>query len=315
MAGLVLGALAALALPVRAEETFRIATGELGGVYFPLGGAICRLYNLNAADDQAHCAHDRSEGSVANLEALRAGTASFVIVQSDVLRAAVVGEDAFAGRPPLVQLRPVLAAHGEPLTLVVAPGSTIRDIDDLAGQRIAVGGMGSGDRLTAMRLFGALGWSEASFASLASLSPAERVGAVCAGQAEGALFQVGHPSGYVQDVTYHCGGVIVPVIGPAVEKLVRDRPEYDDVEIPAGVYPNNPTAVRSFGPRALLVTTEGESSSRVGAVLSAVFDDFDLFRRLHPAFAALEARTMVPVAAGAPLHPEAERFFRERGLP
>lgn len=290
---------------------FRIGTGGYGGVYYPLGSAICRLYNRDHAGDP--CAAVVSEGSVANLRALSADAQDIALVQSDIERQAVDGLGAFTGGAAVPDLRVLFVAHAEAFTVLVTADAEIAAVDDLPGRRIAAGSEGSGSLATTRALMAAAGWSDATFATLALLSPDDQAAALCSGGVDVMLFQVGHPNGYVQDAALHCGARLVPMTGPLVDALIRTSPSFRAVAIPGGIYTNHPRPTPTVGSLAEAVTRAGQSEARIARLLAAIFDNLDTLRRLHPALADLNREEMVPRTSAVPIHPAAEAFYRARG--
>jgi TRAP transporter TAXI family solute receptor len=290
-----------------------IGTGAIGGVYHSLGGAVCRLVNLETARHGLACRAARSPGALDTVQALRQRRVDLAVVQSDIQRDAVAGRGPFAGQGGYAALRAVFSAHEEPFAVVVRPGSGIRTPADLAGKRVNLGTPGSGHRVTAERLLAALGLARADLALVTEFAPHEQNDALCAGRVDAVVYAAESPNGIVEDAIRRCGGRLVEVSGPRVDALLGAYPEYSPVVVPAGTYPGHDADVRTFGARATVVTTAAEPEAVVYEVVRAVFDHFDDFRRLQAAFAPLEAREMARAQQRAPLHPGAARYYRERG--
>ena len=125
---------------------------------------------------------------------------------------------------------------------------------------------------------------------------------------------VGHPSANIQDPTTSCGAKLVPITGKAIDKLVKENPYYAYAEIAGGLYASNPGVVKTYGVKATLVTSSKVSETVVYTLVKSVFENFDEFKKLHPAFANLKPEDMVKAGNSAPLHAGAEKFFREKGL-
>lgn len=290
-----------------------IATGNLGGVYHSLGGAVCRLVNLDTLRHGLACRTESTPGPVSNIEALRGRRVDLAIVESDIQRDAVAGRGLFAERGEYASLRAVFSAHEEPLAVVVRAKSGIRSAADLAGRRVNIGNRGSGHRLAMERLMEALGLARGDFALVTELPPHEQNEALCADRVDAVVYAAESPNGIVQDAVRRCTGRLVAVSGPRIDALLASYPEYSPTVIPAGTYPGQHADVRTFGSRATVVTTADAPEATVYEVVRAVFDHFGDFRRLQAAFAPLEAREMVRVPQGAPLHPGAARYYREQG--
>jgi TRAP transporter TAXI family solute receptor len=290
-----------------------IGTADPTGIYYPLGGSICRLFNLETERHRLRCSEAPSSGSMENIGKLRSGAFDAGIVQSDVLAEAVAdrGQISAVGRGP--GLRILFAGHDEMLTIVAHRGSGIRSLADLRGKRINIGNPGSGQRESMERVLYALGLARHDFSDVRELTPAEQSRAFCANELDAIVYSVAHPNGLVRDVLRTCGGVLVDASGPDIEGILSGNREYEHTAIPGGAYQDNPADVRTFGVRAVVVTTHRMSDATAYELTRAVFDNFDDFRRLHPAFEHLTVADMLQSSGRVALHPGALRYYRERG--
>jgi TRAP transporter TAXI family solute receptor len=290
-----------------------IGTARPADIDYPLGGSICRLFNLDTPLHGLRCAEEPSAGSVANIESLRSGRIDIGIVPSDVLADAVAGEGPFAAQGPATHLRVLFAGHADVFTLVAHRASGIRTVADLSGKRIGIGSPGSRQRANMERVIAALGLTRNDFAEVRELSPAEQNRAFCANELDAIVYSVSHPSGLVRDATITCPGTLVAVSGPGIDRMLAEYQEYERATIPGGTYLANPTDVPTFGVRAVVVTTERMPDAVAYEITKAVFDNFEDFRRLHPAFEALAVAGMAHAAGRAPPHAGAMRYYREHG--
>jgi hypothetical protein len=307
--------LAGLAAPAFAEDTFvSIGTGGVTGVYYPTGGAICRMMAKTRAETGIRCAVESTGGSVYNVNAVRGGELTFGVAQSDVQFKAFAGEGSFAEQGANPDLRSVFSIHPEPFTVVARADAGVTNFEDLKGKRVNVGNPGSGQRDTMEVLMAAMGWTMADFALTSELQAAEQSQALCDNNIDAMVYTVGHPSGSIQEATTACDATLVNVTGDAVAKLVAEHPYYRVATIPGGMYRGNDADVTTFGVGATLVTSAAVSDDVVYALVKAVFSDIDTFRGLHPAFANLDPAQMVADGLSAPLHPGAEKYYREVGL-
>ena len=309
---LLLAAVAACAPLVPGPDVV-IGTGSPSGAYYPLGGSICRLFNIESPRDGRRCAVLPSAGPVANLAMLRDGRIDVGIVQSDVLADAVAGAGASASRGPSPDLRVLFAGHSDAFTIVARRELGVRSVAELRGRRINMGSPGSGERIGMERIMAALGATRADFAEARELSRAEQHRALCADELDAIVYEVAHPNGLIQDVVRSCRGVLVDLGGPAIDDMLRRHPEYERAVIPGGTYRSNPQDVRTIGVRAVIVATTRLSDILAYEITKGVFESFEDFRRLHPAFSMLSIRDMVGSGGRASLHPGAARYFRERG--
>jgi uncharacterized protein len=290
-----------------------IGTASPAAVDYPLGGSICRLLNLDTPDHGRRCSEEPSAGAVANIESLRSRRIDIGIVALDVLADAVAGEGPFASRGPATGLRVLFAAHVDVFTLVAHQGSGVRMVADLRGKRIGIGSPGSRQRAAMERVMAALGLTRDDFADVRELSPAEQNRAFCANELDAIVYSVSHPHGLIRDATLTCHGALVSVSGPAIDRMLSEYQEYERATIPGGTYPVEPADVHTFGVRAMVVTTVRMPDDVAYEVTRAVFDNFDVFRRLHPAFEGLSMAEMARAPGRAPLHAGAAHYYREHG--
>jgi TRAP transporter TAXI family solute receptor len=302
------------AAPAQAQQQFvTIGTGGVTGVYYAAGGAICRLMNKDRAEHGIRCSVESTGGSVYNVNTIKAGELDFGVVQSDVQYNAVKGEAQFKDAGPFRELRAVFALHAEPLTIVARNDAGVTKMEDFKGKRFNVGNPGSGQRATVDMLLPALGMSVADFSLASELKPDEHGAALCDNKIDGFAYVVGHPAANIQDPTTTCGARLVPVTGAGVDKLVAQYPYFARVSIPGGLYANNPDATPTFGVVGSFVTSTSVADDTVYTLVKAVFDNFDDFRKLHPAFANLDPKQMIKEGLSAPLHDGAVRYYKEKG--
>ncbi|MBL4841498.1 MAG: TAXI family TRAP transporter solute-binding subunit [Thalassospira sp.] len=291
-----------------------IGTGGVTGVYYPTGGAICRLVNKDRKEHGIRCSVESTGGSSYNINTIRSGELDLGVAQSDVQYYALNGEKAFKDVGPFPELRAVFSIHPEPFTIVARADSGIKTFDDLKGKRVNIGNPGSGSRDTMEIVMNAKGWTLDDFALASELKPAEQSQALCDNKIDAMLYVVGHPSGSIQEAVSSCDSVLVEVAGPEIDKLVADNPYYRVATIPGGMYRGNPDDVQTFGVGATFVSSTATDADVVYNVVKAVFENFDDFKKLHPAFAILKKEEMVKDGLSAPLHDGAVKYFKEAGL-
>ncbi|MBU0644796.1 MAG: TAXI family TRAP transporter solute-binding subunit [Alphaproteobacteria bacterium] len=295
-----------------AEEFVTIGTGGVTGVYYPTGGAICRLVNKNRKETGVRCSVESTGGSVYNVNTIKEGELEFGVAQSDIQYNAYNGVVQFEG-DPFEGLRSVFSVHPEPFTVVARADAGVKTFEDLKGKRMNIGNPGSGQRATMEVVMEKLGWTSDDFALATELKPSEQSAALCDNQIDAMVYTVGHPSGSIQEATTACDSVLVEVAGPAIDELVADNPYYRVATMPGGMYRGNDEDVQTFGVGATIVTSADVSEDAVYAVVSAVFDNFEDFKGLHPAFANLKPEEMIKDGLSAPLHPGAAKYYKEQG--
>ncbi|MEM7522881.1 MAG: TAXI family TRAP transporter solute-binding subunit [Pseudomonadota bacterium] len=298
-----------------AEQTFiTIGTGGVTGVYYPTGGAICRMVNKGRKEHGIRCSVESTGGSIYNINTIRAGELEFGVAQSDWQYHAFNGTSKFEDQGAFGDLRAVFSVHPEPFTIVARKEAGIADFDDLKGKRVNIGNPGSGQRGTMDVVLGAKGWTTGDFALAAELKPAEQSQALCDNKVDAIIYTVGNPNGSIQEATTACDTNLVNVTGDAVQKLVDDNGFYRTATIPGGMYNGNPNDTTTFGVGATFVTSASVPDNVVYELVKAVMTNFDDFKKLHPAFGVLKKEEMAKDGLSAPLHPGAEKYYKEAGV-
>jgi TRAP transporter TAXI family solute receptor len=291
-----------------------IGTGGVTGVYYPTGGAICRLVNKTRKEHGIRCSVESTGGSVYNLNTIAAGELDMGVAQSDWQYHAYNGTSKFKEKGPNKDLRAVFSVHPEPFTVVARADSGIKDFKDLKGKRVNIGNPGSGQRGTMEVVMGALGWTKKDFKLASELKSAEQSKALCDNKVDAMVFTVGHPSGSIKEASTSCDSVLVTVTGPEVDKLVADNAYYRKATIPGGMYRGTDSDTNTFGVGATFVTSAKVPEDVIYNVVKAVFENFDQFKKLHPAFSVLKKEEMIKDGLSAPLHDGAVKYYKEAGL-
>jgi len=295
------------------DKFITIGTGGQTGVYYVVGQSICKLVNRGTAKHHIKCTAPSTGGSIANINAIKAGDQDMGVAQSDWQYHAYHGTSKFKDDGPFKDLRAVFSVHSEPFTVVARKDSGIKTFDDLKGKRVNIGNPGSGQRATMGVVLDALGWKESDFALASELKSSEQAAALGDNKVDAIIFTVGHPNGSIQEASTTTDAVLVPVTGPAIDKLVSDNPYYAKAVIPGGMYKGNDKDVETFGVKATFVSSAKVPDEVVYQVVKAVFDNFDRFKKLHPAFANLKESEMIKAGLSAPLHAGAIKYYKEKG--
>ncbi len=298
---------------VLAEKFVTIGTGGQTGVYYVVGQSICKLVNRGTKKHDIKCTAPSTGGSVANLNAIRQGEQDMGVAQSDWQYHAYNGTSKFEDQGANQDLRAVFSVHPEPFTVVARSDSGIKTFDDLKGKRVNVGNPGSGQRGTMEVLMAAKGWTMDDFKLASELKSAEQSQALCDNKVDAIVFTVGHPNGSIQEATTSCAAIVVPVTGPEVEKLVSENAYYAKATIPGGMYKGTDSDVETFGVGATFVSSTKTDADTIYHIVSAVFENFDRFKKLHPAFGNLDPANMIKNNLSAPLHDGAAKYYKEKG--
>ena len=297
-----------------AEQRFiSIGTGGVTGVYYPTGGAICRLVNKSRKEHGIRCSVESTGGSVYNVNTIRGGELEFGVAQSDVQYHAYNGTGKFADAGPMEELRAVFSVHPEPFTLVGRAEVDYSSFPDLKGLRVNVGNPGSGQRDTMEVVMAKYGMEMSDFALAGELKGSEMAQALCDGKLDVMMYTIGHPAAAITEATTTCDAKLLPVAGPEIDELVANNPYYRKATVPGGMYRGTDTDTQTFGVGATFVTSSNVPDDVVYTLVKAVFENFDDFKKLHPAFSNLKESEMIKDGLSAPLHDGAAKYYKERG--
>jgi len=302
-------------VPVQAKATFvTIGTGGITGVYYPTGGAIAKIVNKKRKEYGIRATVESTGGSVFNVNAIMAGDLEFGVVQSDRQYQAINGLAEWKDKGPQKDLRAVFTIHPESITLVAADDAGIKNIQDLRGKRVNVGNPGSGQRQNSIDALTDAGIDYKKDLKAEGVKAAEAPGLLQDGRIDAFFYTVGHPSGAIKEATAGARKVhFVPIT--AVDKLLAKYPYYAKAVILKKLYPGatNKTDIQTFGVKATFVTSAKVPDKVVYAITKEVFENFESFKKLHPAYQVLTKENMLE-GMSAPIHPGAMKYYKEAGL-
>lgn len=312
LGGVTIAALASFVPSASAETFVTVGTGGVTGVYYPAGGSVCRLVNARRGEHGLRCTVESTGGSVYNANALKRGELELAIVQSDFQAYAYEGKNGFD--KPFPEMRSLFSLHGEPIQLMVRADAGIKSFGDLKGKRVNIGNPGSGHRVMMELIMKHVGMKTGDFALTSELKSSEQAAALCDNRIDAAFWAAGVPNGSTQEAAATCGIAILPLDGKWVDTFLKQFTAYSPDKVTGGVYPGTEKDVPTFGARATVVTRADIDETAVYQIVKSVFDSLDEFKQLHPALATLDPKIMASGALTAPLHPGAERYYREKGL-
>lgn len=306
-------ALLIIASPAIAESRIvSLGTGGVTGLYYPTGGALCRLVNLTRQEHGIRCAVRSTPGSVNNLRQVATGELDLGIAEAGQLFDARNGQGKFAQPDPT--LRALFGLFPEYISVLSRADSGIDSFADLQGKRINIGKEGSSQRATLGLLMAARDWQLDDFAEVQRLEPAQQAKALCENRIDATLYVVGHPSGAIKEAIRDCDSKLVNLAGRDIAALSHNNPHYHPLTISGEFYGPASEDVQTAGVSATLFGRADLPDEVAYAIVKSLFGQFERFRKMHPAFAGLQIEQMVGVPLAAPLHPGAARYFREAGL-
>ena len=298
-------------LPVSAvsDTQVRIGTGGSTGVYFATGQALCSLLE----GEGVKCSAPASKGSVANIKALASGDLELAMAQSDWQYHAQRGSSKWDGEK-VEDLRAVFSVYSEPMQIVVKRDANVMRWRDIRGKRINIGNLGSGQRQTFEEMLAVERWKLNVFSEVHELPSSEQVDAFCNNQFDAFIYTVGIPNNSMARAVGECNGMLLEPKATVVRKLASAaRPYYAKVAIPSGTYWDGQKKVDTFGVKATLVTRANVPDELIEKLLRSVFEDFETFKKLHPAYGSSIPETMISEGLSVPLHDAAAAYYRSKG--
>jgi len=299
-------------LPALAAQTISIGTAGVMGVYYPLGGAICRMVNVTRKTHKLRCSVETSAGSVANIRGVLAKNLDVGIAQSDTQYAARVGEGPFQGSAQ-PKLRALFSVYPELLTVMTREDANVRTLSDLRGKRVSLGPPGSGTRATMDLVMQTVGLTKSELKAALELKFVEMSPALCENKIDAFVFVAGHPNPVFHEAADSCKTRIIPIHGDPIDALVQSKPYYSKAQIPGRMYKGTDVAQPTFGTMATVVVSEDMPDDVAYAITKSVFDHFEDFQKLHPALSGL-TKAQALQSETVPFHKGAVRYYKEAGL-
>lgn len=292
------------------QQFFRIGTGGTAGTYYPVGGMIANAVSAGNIVSTAVA----SNGSVANVNAIVGGSAESGFVQADVAAWAYTGTGLWEGRGKVEDLRSIANLYPESIHLVVRKGLGVKTVADLKGKKVSIDEPGSGTIINARAILGAYGLKDADIKA-EFVKPNQAADKMKDGAIDAFFFTGGFPASAITELATSGPGIeLVAIDGPQAEALRKQLPFFAADEIPAGTY-KDIGAVKTVSVGAQWVTSAKISNDLVYEITKAMWSDKSR-AALDAGHAKGKAITKATAlnGLGAPLHPGAEKFYKEAGL-
>ncbi|MBV0892055.1 TAXI family TRAP transporter solute-binding subunit [Paracoccus sp. Z118] len=301
-------AIAALPLSVQAREFINVLTGGTSGVYYPMGAAISDIYAKNMEDARTQV--QATKASVENLNLLQQGKGEIGFALGDSVEMAVAGDPEAGFTAPLDKLRAIAAIYPNYIQIVASKESGITTLEDLKGKRLSVGAAKSGTELNARAILEAAGMTYDDLEKVEYLPFAESVELMKNRQLDATLQSAGLGVASLKDLATSIPIQVVTVPEDVSAKLGA---AYIPSVIPAGTYDGQDVDVPSVSVINILVTHEDVSDETAYQMTKLLYDNLDTLKAAHSAANDIDpakATENLPL----PLHPGAERYYREVGI-
>ena len=303
---------------------FRIGTGSTAGTYFPIAGILASAISSPPGSRECEgggscgvsglvAVAQSTRGSVDNVQQIEAGALESGFVQSDIAYWAFRGEELFLTGGPLKSLRAIANLYPETIHLVVRSDAGIKTVADIKGKRISLDRPGSGTRVDAQLVLRAFGIAEADLETFA-LGSGQAADALRVGEIDGFFFVAGTPATAVLELAEEALVDLVPISGPEVDKLLAEWPFFARQALPERTYPGIP-AIETLSVGAQWVVSAAVPEETVHAIIGALWHPTtrELLDTGHPKGSQIVLDKALE-GLGIPLHPGAERYYREAGL-
>ena len=297
------------------EPMQSIKTGDITGVYYAAGSAVAKMHNRKLKEYNLRLIAEASEGSISNIDDVANGLASFGIAQANALSFAKNGEHYWQDTPQ-DKLRSVLGLYTEAFTIVAAVDAGINSLEDLKDKTVNIGELGSTDSLQARNIFSAVGLDLDKDLTISERPTYEATELLQQGGIDAYLYSVGHPNLSIAEASHGDRKIMLVAPNPEfVDSLINQREDMIERIIRIDYYKDiaNKEPVRTIGVKAILFCNSDTDEEVVYHIVKEVFENFDLFKQQHPAFANLTPEKLSTKLI-VPLHPGAERYFKEAGL-
>lgn len=292
---------------------FGIATGGTGGTYYPLGGTLARLISskVTIGGKKLSATAETSGASVANAQLLGRQDIESAFVAADILDAAYKGKGQFDGKP-LKNLRALGALYPEQVQLVTLASANIRTFKDLKGKTVSSGSPGSGQWQLLGQLLEAHGMTRRDIGEDLS-SFAQSVDKIKEGNLTASLITAGAPTASITALANARDVRVVPLSGPDVDALRKKQPYYATVQLPANTYKGQSTPVDTLAVLAIWAVHAEVPEQIAYEVTKALYENTEALAQAHPKGKEITLKTALQ-SISIPLHPGAERYYREKGL-
>ena len=291
-----------------------LGTGSVHGVYYPIGGVICRLVNRRQSLHRIRCSVESTSGSVANLRDLRSAKFDLVVTQSDWQHHAYQGTSTFKEEGPNKSLCAVFALEPDPLALMVRKDSEIKQFDELRNHIVSFGYSRSLQHRSMNDYLEVKGWDDDDFKEVRRMSDIRQVTELCAGNLEAILLLASSLTDNLKNMTEGCEFRMIPIEGPEVTTSIEKHPYYRTGVIPKGMYLDSDKDINSFGLGAVFVASESTSPKAIYNVVKEIVENFKDFQSLHPSLQTMDKKDLPYAGITTPLHPGAVRYYKEARL-
>ena len=296
----------------KVETTYiSVATGGTSGTYYPLGGALAKIFNDKVPNVVANA--QATGASVENIGLVGKGEAEIAFIQNDITFYAYNGTEIFEGKEKITNVKGMAMLYPEVVQIVALKSANINSVEDLKGKKVAIGAPGSGAEANARQILAAHGIKYEDLAKADFLSFGEAADQLKNKQIDAAFVTAGLPTSAISEVAQTTEIVIVPVTSAKIAELSKQYSFYTEVTVPAGTYKNQDAAVTTTAVMAMLVVQEELSEDFVYQLTKAMFENRQVIIDTHSRGNDITLETALK---GMPIdvHAGAQKYYTEMGI-
>lgn len=295
------------------EETvfISIGTGGTGGTYYPLGGAMAKIFNDKIENVNANV--QSTQASVENIGLVGKGEVEIAFIQNDITFYAFNGTEIFAGKDKIQNVRGMAMLYPEVVQIIALKDSNIKSVEDLRGKKVAVGAPGSGAEANARQILEAHGLKYTDLAKADFLSFNEAADQLKNKQIDAAFLTAGIPTSAVSEVSQTTDIVVVSMNSGKLTELKKQYPFYTEIKIPANTYKGQTSDVTTAAVMAMLVVKESLSDDLVYKLTKALYENRQVIIETHARGNDIKLESAL---SGMPIkvHPGAQKYYNEKGV-
>lgn len=293
------------------KKELLFATGGTAGTYYPLGGAIAKVWNSNVPS--INVTVQSSGASVENLRLLDKGDADLALAMTNVADDAFKGKGQFSA--PLKNFKAVGVVYPDVVQAIVAADSNVKTIQDLKGKKVAVGPTGSGTEVTTRIILAAYGlnYTERKDLQPVYATYADAVDQFKDGHLDSVWNVLAVPAAAIQDITTTKGIRFLSLEGPEYEKLLAENPLLVPYEIPAGTYKGQDKPVKTVAINSALYARADLPEDLVYQLTKVLYEKKDEIAQGHDRGRQIDLQKAL-AGITTPVHPGAAKYYAEKGI-
>lgn len=289
----------------RLPHLVKLGTASKNGTYWPVGNGICDLINIERIKNRLRCRVYSTGGSLYNIQALRSGQLDIALTRSVLAQDAYRGINKFSSWGPYKGLRLVAGLYDQPVSVILKQNSNILALSDLKGARVGLEQQGSGQRIDAEIIIKSQALSLNDVNVVEVESTADMSEAFCNGLIDVVIQAIAHPAKFYEDIIHKCEGELYSMSEAEILSIKKINPGLQKITLTPGLYGTKFPAIRTYGYRAVLVTTDRVSENVITKVIDSITSNLPQYFSITESFMPYDRNLfslegiLVPIHVGA----------------